>query len=461
MKKLVLCLAVLLCGFATASAQSDQHLGSYKANDLVRKADGLLQKRTSESYEQAQQLYKDAEKQLNADIEKAKANDKNDKLALLYLQNADLQNKLLNPEMTRASQGMAFDTLQFCNFIDKIINSFNTAETYNKMPNAKGKVKVDNFVTLRTKLGISSMLNLYYNCGAFMDAMGKKKESLEYFEKFVNLPKVSPVFSETERDSIYKASYKIYSQARFNLALQNFYLKDWKKTLECCNEALKDTVGLNDLYLIKINALGEMKDSVEWQKTILEAYKRTGKESYMQNLIYYYMQSNKVAEAEKLANNLVQNEPNNKMAWFIKGAIELNVKKDYKAAIESCDKALAIDPNFKDALFNKGTAYINDIYDQTHSAKNKFKYIGKNTRITGKASDGSYQRNKAIYDKEISYVRSYYENARICMEKFRELAPEDVKRWASPLQMCYSSLGLTAKAKEMDALLEAANKAGK
>ena len=224
---------------------------------------------------------------------------------------------------------------------------------------------------------------------------------------------------------------------------------------------MKDTVGLNDLYLIKINALGEMKDSVEWQKTILEAYKRTGKESYMQNLIYYYMQSNKVAEAEELSNSLVQSEPNNKMAWFIKGAIELNVKKDYKAAIESCDKALAIDPNFKDALFNKGTAYINDIYDQTHSAKNKFKYIGKNTRITGKASDGSYQRNKAIYDKEISYVRSYYENARICMEKVRELAPEDVKRWASPLQMCYSSLGLTEKAKEMDALLEAANKAGK
>lgn len=459
MKKLILCLAVLLCGVSTTNAQSDQHIGSYKANDLVRKADGLLQKRTSETFEQAQQLYKNAEDQLNADIEKAKTNNKYEKLALLYLQNADLQNKLLNPEMTRASQGMSFDTLKFCKFIDNIITSFNTAQAYNVKPNDKGKVKTDNFVTLRTKVGISSMLNLYYNCGAFMDAMGKKKESLEYFEKFVNLPKNSPVFTQAESDSIYKAGYNIYSQARFNLALQNYYLKDWQKTLECCNEALKDTVNLNDLYLIKINALGELKDSTAWQKSIVEAYTRTGKESYMQNLIYYYMQNNKVADAEALADKLVQDDPNSKLAWFIKGAIELNVKKDYKAAVESCDKALAIDPNYKDALFNKGTAYINDIYDQTHAANSKFKYIGKNTRITGKASDGSYQRNKAAYDKEVSYVRSYYENARICMEKVRELAPEDVKRWASPLQMCYSALGLNDKAKEMDDLLDAANKA--
>lgn len=459
MKKFILCLAVLLGGITTTTAQSDQHLGSYKANDLVRKADGLMGKRTSEAFEQAQQLYKDAEAQLKADMEKAEAAGKYDKMSLLYLQNADLQNKLLNPEMTRASQGMAFDTLKFCQYIDNIINSFNNAQAYNIKPNAKGKAKNDDFVTVRTKVGINSMLNLYYNCGAFMDAMGKKKESLAYFEKFVNLPKNSPVFTEAESDSIYKASHSIYSQARFNLALQNFYLKDWKKTIECCNEALKDTVGLNDLYLIKINALGEMKDSTEWQKTIVEAYKRTGKESYMQNLIYYYIQSNKVAEAEALADKLVQDEPNSKMAWFIKGSIELNVKKDYKAAVASCDKALAIDPNYKDALFNKGTAYINDIYDQTHSANSKFKYVGKNTRITGKASDGSYQRNKAAYDKEVSYVRSYYENARICMEKVRELAPEDVKRWASPLQMCYSALGQTEKAKEMDALLDAANNA--
>ena len=179
---------------------------------------------------------------------------------------------------------------------------------------------------------------------------------------------------------------------------------------------MKDTVGLHDLYLIKINAYGEKKDSANWQKTLIEAYNRTGKESFMQNLIYYYIQSNKITEATEMANKLVTDDPNSKLAWFMKGAIELNVKKDYAAAIASCDKALAIDPNYKDALFNKGTAYINDIYDQTHGGK-KFQYIGTNRRITGKASDGSYQKQKAIYDKEVAYVKGYYENALKCMER--------------------------------------------
>ena len=241
--------------------------------------------------------------------------------------------------------------------------------------------------------------------------------------------------------------------------MQNFYLKNWDKAIECCDVALKDTVGLHDLYLIKINAYGEKKDSANWQKTLIEAYNRTGKESFMQNLIYYYIQSNKITEATEMANKLVTDDPNSKLAWFMKGAIELNVKKDYAAAIASCDKALAIDPNYKDALFNKGTAYINDIYDQTHGGK-KFQYIGTNRRITGKASDGSYQKQKAIYDKEVAYVKGYYENALKCMERVRELAPNEAKRWAPSLQMVYSALGQKNKAKEMDDLLDAANKAG-
>ena len=459
MKRIFLCLAIFAASVSGAMAQSDQHIGSYKANDLVRKADGLMSKRDGDSFEKAQDLYKQAETMLVGDIDEAKTKGKNNKVALLYLQNAQLQNKLLGPELNRAQQGIPFDTLAFCTRVDNIINSFNSAAEYNQKPDAKGRVKLDPFVTNSTKLGIYSMLTYYYNCGAFMDAMGKKQESVDYFQKYVELPGKTPILTKAEADSVYKANTKIYSTARFNLALQNFYLKNWDKAIAACDEALKDTIGVHDLCLIRINSYGEKKDSVAWQQAVIDAYQRTGEEHFMQNLIYYYIQSNKIDEATRLSEKLINDEPNSKMAWFIKGAIELNVKKDYKAAIESCDKALAIDPDFKDALFNKGTAYINDIYDQTHSSNSKFKYIGTGRYITGKQSDGSYQKNKAIYDKEVAYVKSYYINAQKCMERVRELAPTEAKRWDSPLQMVYSALGMKDKAKEMDDLLDAANKA--
>ena len=87
-------------------------------------------------------------------------------------------------------------------------------------------------------------------------------------------------------------------------------------------------MGIHDLYLIKINAYGEKKDSAAWQRTLVEASQRTGRSSYLQNLMYYYMQNNKIQEATELATQLVAEHPEDKMAWFMKGAIELNIKKE-------------------------------------------------------------------------------------------------------------------------------------
>lgn len=457
MKKLILSLAMLVAGFGTASAQQNGGLkpGSWKAFDKIQKADNLMGQRNSEAFEQGMALYAEAESIIKSELEKAQTEQKSDKLALLYLQNAQLQNKLLGPEMNKAQQGLPFDTVAFCQRVDNIITSYNASEENNNKPNAKGKVKVDNTVKLYNKLGISGMLTLYYNCGAFMDAMGKKQESINYFQKYVDLPKNTPVFTEAERDSIYKANAQIYSTARFNLALQNFYLKNWDQAIACCDEALKDTVGVHDLYLIKINAYGEKKDTAAWQRTLVEASQRTGRSSYLQNLMYYYIQSNKIDEATKLADKLVVDDPDNKMSWYMKGTIELNVKKEYEAARQSLAKALAIDPDFQDALFNMGTTYINDVYDQRMSGK--FKYIGTDRRITGKG-EAAYKKEKAIYDQELATVRGYYEKAKPYLEHLRELAPNDAKRWASPLQIVYSGLGDTENAKLMDELLDAANK---
>lgn len=459
MKKSILGLALCFACAGTATAQMTGTVGSYKANDKVIKADKLMQERSIEAFQQAQQLYEEADSILRLDIDKAMADVKPDKLALLYMQKGELHNKILTPELNKAQQGIPFDTLTFCNEIDSIITNLNRAAVYNRTPNKKGKVKENTIVTLRTKAGLMSMLTLYYNCGAFMDAMGNKQKSLDYFQKFVDFPKTSPVFSPEERDSTYSDPKlaPIYTTARFNLALQNFYLKNWDKTIECVDEALKtDTANLNDLYLMKINAYGEKKDSVAWQQALVEASQRTGKTTFLQNLLYYYVQSNKVDEANALAAKLVAEHPQDKTTWFMKGAIDLNVNKDYAAARVSLEKALEIDPDFQDALYNIGITYLNDIYDQR--ASGKFKYIGTNRAITGRGQ-AEYNKNKAIYDQELKTVREYYEKARPYFERLRQLTPDDAKRWAPLLEQVYSNLGMTAEAKEMDALLDAANKA--
>ncbi len=455
MKKYLLSMALFVCGLTAAFAQQEgPKPGSWKAFDKIKMGDKFMGERNSESFEKAQALYAEAETILRDEIQKATAEQKVEKLAQLYLQSGQLQDKMFNTILNNAQQGLPFDTVQFCQRIDNIVNDYVAAAENNNKPNAKGKVKADQMIQTYCKFRMLGLTTLYYNCGAFMDAMNKKQESVDYFQKFVDFPRKAVVFTPTEIDSIYKAGAQIYSTARFNLALQNYYLKNWDKAIACCDEALKDTVGVHDLYLIKINAYGEKKDSAAWQRTLVEAAQRTGKSSYLQNLMYYYIQNNKIAEADELVAKLVADYPNDKMAWYMKGAIELNAKKDYVAARESFDKALAIDPDFAEALFNMGTCYINDIYDQRLSGK--FKYIGTNKKIEGK-NEAAYKKEKAIYDQELATVKSYYEKARPYLEHLRELTPDDAKRWASPLQMVYSSLDMKDKAKEMDELLEAAN----
>ncbi len=431
MKKTVLS----ICLAMTAGCAFAQNNAFYKAQDKMNKGE----------LTEAESI-----------VEAALANPKTTNFAKMYNIAGQIEYKIYTPELQKAAQQLPFDTLAFCNHLDKAINYFNKSEEANQQPDEKGRVKADKMISLQNKIAVTQMLDYYNYAAMFMNANGNKEKSVEYFQKYAEMPK-SAVFTQSETDSIYASKAATYQQTRFNLAYLYYQQKDWDKTIAACDEALKDTMGTHDLYVMKIGALGEKKDSAAWAKTLVEASKRTGSSNFQQTLLYYYMSNQKIDEAMNLANTLVTESPNDKTAWFMKGAIELNVKKDYATARESFEKAIAIDPDFADALFNLGTAYINDIYDQRVSGK--FKYIGTNRRIEGKTSDGSYQKNKAIYDKELATVKSYYEKAKPYLEHLRELTPNEPKRWASALQMVYSSLGMKDKAKEMDDLLDAANHA--
>lgn len=430
MKKTILTLALTLL----AGGVSAQNSAYYKAQDKMK------QNQITEAA---------------SIVEAALANPKTTQLAKMYNLGGQIEQRIFNPELMKAAQGMPFDTVAFCTHLDKAVSMFTESEKANQKPDEKGRVKADKAITAMNTLAISQMLDYYNYAAMFMNANGDKAKSIEYFQKYADMPK-NPVFTQAQTDSIYASKMQNYQQTRFNLAYLYYQSKDWDQTIAACNEALKDTMGTHDLYVMRLQAEGEKKDSAAWVNTLVEAATRTGSSNFQQTLLYYYMQNQKINEAEALAQKLVSEAPDNKNSWYMKGAIELNVKKDYAAARASFEKALAIDPDYTDALFNMGTTYINDIYDQRVSGK--FKYIGTNRRIEGKGQ-AAYAKEKAIYDKELATVKGYYEKARPYLEHLRELTPNEPKRWASALQMVYSSLQMKDKAKEMDDLLDAANQA--
>lgn len=462
MKKILI--SIVLAAFAcSASAQVAFNIGNYKAKDRKEKADKLKDERTPEALQQAHALYLEADSLIMSDIDKRKAAEESKKnnlwLAKLYMQYGQLQETLFNPELVLASQGMPFDTLMFCQRLDASINAYNKSYEYNVKPDAKGKANNDPEITKNARSSILNKLTYYNYCGSFMNALGRKEASAEYFQKYVDLPKDAPMLSQEDRDSIYKANAKVYDEARANIAYLYYEAKDWDKAIAACDAAMGDTATLHDLFLIKLKAYETKKDSAAWRRTLLEATQRTGNVSFLQMLVQDYLQKNQRDEAVKLVDELIAKNPNDKMGWYMKGYIQLDLNKDYAAARESFKKVLDIDPDNKDALFLMGSAYINDILNQV--AQKKFKYIGTDRKIyargKGAAAEAAWKKENDIYQKELKTFKSYYENALPYLEHLRELTPDGAKRWASPLQQIYSNLGQTEKAKEMDALLDAAN----
>ena len=456
MKKLFLNICLFFCAAAAAWAQGAAvEPGSWKAYDLIKKADALKAQHSSETYEQAMANYAEAEIIIKDDITKNETEGKFNKLALLYFQNSQLQFKLLQDELNKAQQGIPFDTLMFCQRVDNVIECYNKSQENNVKPNAKGKVKENKNLSNLNEMGLRGVLTLYYNCGVFMDGMGNKQASVDYFQKFVDLPRSTSIFTKEDADSIYAKQEKIYSLARYNLALQNYALKNWDKAIENAKEALKDTIDVQNLYIVLRDCYGEKKDSVMWAQTLVEAAERTGNTNFYSQLVQYYMETKKTEEANQLIEKMVQEQPGKVSTWYIKGYIELDVKKDYAAARESFAKAFEINPDAKEVLRPMAMSYVNDILNQIYDKK--FKYIGTNRQITargrGAEVEKAYAKEKAIYDKELATVKGYYEKALPYLERLRELTPDKPSLWAADLQLVYSNLGMTEKAKEMDEVL--------
>ena len=158
---------------------------------------------------------------------------------------------------------------------------------------------------------------------------------------------------------------------------------------------------------------------------------------FAQNLLYYYVNKNNLAEAEEMAQSLIAKNANSKVAWYMKGCVELNMKKDYNAARESFKKALDLDPNYADANINMGITYINEVV----ARRNNGEYCLDRTKV---------KQFNADYEK----IKVFYQNARPYFEKVRELLPDKPSVWAAYLSNIYTNLQMKDEAKAMDELLK-------
>lgn len=373
-------------------------------------------------------------------IQTALENPKTTKIADLYNLAGEIHAQKLNPELISASRNQPFDTLSFCTNLDLAMDFYIKSHKADVTPDKKGKVKPKFLKANHDR--VLSMIDYYNYAAVFAHGIGKQDLSLEYFAKYLDMPNC-PVFSEHEKDSILQVKKIAYLQTAKNMAILHYQKKNHAEALKYSTIALEDTTGLHDLFIIKMQSHLALGDSAAWLNTLKEAADRTGEFGFMQNILHHYVTKNDLAGAQKMADDMVTSEPNSKNSWYMKGCVDLNMTKNYPAARESFKKALEIDPNFVEANTNMAYTYINEIV--TKKQNGEFKYIGTGKTIT--------MKQKPAYDKELAFVKKYYQDALPYMLKVRELRPDAPKEWAYVLQMIYENLLMKKEKQEIDAVI--------
>ena len=175
-------------------------------------------------------------------------------------------------------------------------------------------------------------------------------------------------------------------------------------------------------------------DETNWIKELNVGVKRYPEHDYFfLNLLDWYNTHHQYEQGLALADSLLDVHHEKPLFWYAKSLLSLG-KEDYQNCIQFSDSCIIRDKNYADAYYNKGLSFCNLALIAQQDACNDLK------------------NPKCVEDRRV--IQSLYQSARPCMEKVRQLQPENSVRWASPLYRIYLNLNMGKEFDEIDAVLK-------
>ncbi len=305
-----------------------------------------------------------------------------------------------------------------------IVNALNDAvkcDEFDNQPNDKGKVAPK----FRKKNAdrLANFRSVLINAA---NETTDPDQKLSLANAYINSSE-SPLFAEVLKNGDQYIGY-----AQFFAAAAYYNKENWNKAAEYAEKALKfDDVKENaEQYLVSAltKNLKTKADTLAYLKKLNDI----NADKYMAQIASLYNQIGEKELSNKILNDAIAANPNNKMAYAIKGENAMNAK-DWDEAIKNFKKTVEIDPEFTAVWFNLGVCASSKGFDLNEQ-------LSENGRLT--------PENDAKVKDALKEAMGYY-------EKVRSLDPdrEKVSNWPYQLRMIYNALGETDKANEISKML--------
>ena len=345
------------------------------------------------------------------------------------IQNENIQNQM-------NQKAVPFDTLGMNTACYEALKAAIECDKYDVQPNDKGKVKI-RFRQANQQRMQNVRLNLInaglfdYNHKNLDGALAKWSLYLDSpaSELFTGFAAVADVAQDQYRSEIaYYAGLVAYQKKDFATA---------EKFAKLASQDPKKAAEANEILLFsKKETMKTKEDSLAYVDMVKDLHKANPEEErYFNLLMEYYTRADDQKAMAAWAEEETSINPENKMAWALTGQVHMN-NREWDPAIEAYKKAIELDNDFIQCIFNAGVCLNGKAIDL------KDKLADKNTGGLTKANA----------DK----VKEILTEAKSFLERSKELDPDREKvNWAYPLYQIYYSIGDKAKSDEMEKLVNA------
>ena len=358
-----------------------------------------------------------------------------------------IQKRRSEKEMENAYLRKPYDTLQVYNSALNMCKYYFKCDELAQIPNEKGKIK-NKYRKANASAILAERGNLinggiqFYNM--YLENQNKEygNKALGFFGTYVDIA-ANPMFADNET---VKAD-TLLPQIAYYAAMVATRLEDYPSVLKYAPYAKDDKeVGKYAMEFVS-SALKAQGDTAKWVASLQEGVQKYPEHQFFfGNLIDYYSNNNKYDEAMQFADNMLAKDPNNTFYLYVKGYLYHNQyttlkdqKKDAEAtaaldkAIEFYQKTTEIDPNYAEAYSNLGLVYC--LQAQDFSEKS-----------TTDVNDPKYKEDQDA-------LKVFYEKAKPCYEKARQLQPERKELWLNGLYRVYYNLQMGPEFEEIESLM--------
>ena len=358
-----------------------------------------------------------------------------------------IQRRRSEEEMKNAYLRKPYDTLQVYNSALNMCRYYLKCDELAQIPNEKGKIKnkyrKSNSATMLNERG--NLINggiQFYNTYLGSEKKEDGQKALDFFGMYVDLAS-NPMFE----DKNLLQTDTILPTIAYYASMVATRLEDYPSVLKYAPYARDNKEVGKYAMELESTALKAQGDTAKWVASLQAGLQKyPDHQFFFGNLIDYYSNNNKYDEALAFADKMMANDPNNTFYLYVKGYLYHNMytvlrDKDAAKAAESLEKALEfykkttdVDPNYAEAHSNMGLVYCLQAQDFSE-------------KTTTDVNDPKYAEDQKT-------LKAFYEKARPCYEKARQLQPEKKELWLNGLYRVYYNLQMGPEFEEIESLMQ-------